>query len=149
LSNPHFETLDGWEAAAQRIGYRPRVPERTAGHALESLSLFVMDHKMREVPPERRALEAWYGVFSFSQSRPGAAEARRAALETSYGSDPRPAEVQGSEARTYERGPELPPDDPDSPMPAVVVWARDEDFFLVASETLAVEELLVIARSVR
>ena len=117
--NPHFETLADWKAAEARIGYAPRIPRETLGHELQSLRLFVRDHRLRDVPPEKQALEAYYGAFTFSQSRPGEAEARRLALETSYGSDPREEEVSGREARVYERGPEPPEDDPDPRMPAV------------------------------
>jgi len=148
LRNEHFESLASWKAAAERVGYRPHVPRDTVGQKLESLSLFVKDHKLREVPPEKQALEAYYGSFSFSQSRPGVEAARVAALGTSYGSAPQVADVVGCEARSYERGPDPPPDDPDPRMPAVVVWACGDAFFLLASETLEVETLLRIARSV-
>ena len=147
--NTHFEALASWEDASERLGRRPRVPADTAGRALQSLQLFVRDHRQREVPEGERALEAHYGDFVFSQSRPGARQARAAVVETSYGSPARPAEVSGCEARGYERGPEPAPDDPDPRMPAVVVWCDGEEFFLLASERLDLAELLPIARSVR
>ena len=146
--NPHFESIADWKAAEARVGYAPRVPRDTLGHELQSLYLFVRDHKLREVPPEEQALEAWYGAFSFSQSRPGEADARRLALETSYGSDPRAELVSGHEARAYELGTEPPDDDPDPRMPAVVVWADASRFFMVASDSMPCRDLARIARSV-
>lgn len=124
------------------------MPRDTGGRALLSVRLFVRDHRMREVPATEQALEAYYEDFVFSQSRPGA-EAARASVQRSYGSDPTATEVSGREARAYPRGPEPPPDDPDPRMPAVVVWAEGDDFFLLASDLLEVEDLLPIARSVR
>ena len=146
--NPHFETLATWEAARERVDYEVVLPGETAGHALSSLALFVLDHRLREVPPEKQSLEAHYGAFVFTQSRPGAEAARCSAVETSYGSAPREDRVGSHEARVYERGPEPEPGDPDGRMPAVVVWARGDGFYLVASTELDAEELLAIARSV-
>ena len=125
------------------------MPRETGGCELGSLALFVRDHRMREVAPEEQALEAHYGAFVYSQSRPGAAGALRALREVSYGREPRSGEVSGCEARIYERGPEPPADDPDPRMPAVVVWADGECFYLLASDEWEAEVLLAVARSVR
>ena len=147
--NPHFEYFHSWEAAEERIGYVPLVPASTAGRSLERLALFVRDHRMREVPQTRQALEAHYGSFSFSQSLPGEAEARRLALEVRYGTDPRPALlVGGREGRVYERGVVPPPGDPDPQMPAVVTWADGPRFLQLASVELDLDQLLAIAGSV-
>lgn len=148
MTHPHFESFRDWESAAARVGRALRIPRDTAGRSLTTLELFVRDHRMREVGPEEQALEAHYGAFSFSQSRPGAEAARRAVVETSYGVGPRPVDVGGCEARAYERGPAPAPDDPDPRMPAIVVWCDGDEFFLVASEELDVDALLRIAGSV-
>jgi hypothetical protein len=147
--NPHFETLADWKAAAARLGWEPRVPRDTKGCELESLALFVRNHKMRELEPHEQSLEAHYGGFVFTQSRPGVEAADRAVRETSYGSGPRPENVSGHEARAYERGPEPAADDPDPRMPAVLAWSDGENFLFLASESLPVVSLLAIARSVR
>jgi hypothetical protein len=143
--NPHFELFDSWEAAEERVGYAPLVP--VSSHELERLALFVRDHRMREVPPKMQALEAYYGSFVFSQSRPGEEEARRRAIDERYGDDPRTVSVEGREGRGYERGPEPPPDDPDPRMPAVVAWADGPRSLLLASDQLELADLLTIAAS--
>jgi len=148
VDNPHFESMQSWQAARARLDYEVAVPGETLGHTLSSLSLFVMDHRMRVVPPEKQSLEAHYGAFVFSQSRPGSKAARHAVHEVSYGAAPRTDDVGGHEARVYERGPEPEPDDHDGRMPAVVVWAIADRFFLVASGELDTPALLAIARSV-
>ena len=147
MVNPHFAALDGWGDAEELIGYRPRVPTETLGHALQSLSVFVLDHELREVPPGKRSLEASYGAFSFSQSRPGAREARRLALETSYGRDAQEARIAGREGRRYERGPEPAPDDPDGRMPAVVAWCDGAAFYFLASDQHTPDELALVGSS--
>jgi hypothetical protein len=146
--NRHFEPLASWEAARERVGDEIVTPRETAGFTLSTLSLFVRDYKMREVSREEQSLEAHYGAFVFTQSKPGREGARRAVCEVSYGSDPASEEVLGCEARVYEMGPEVDRDDPDGRMPAVVVWAEGERFFLIASDQLSTAELLRIARSV-
>ena len=65
---------------------------------------------MRELPIEDRALEAQYGGFVLSQSRKGAEEARRLALNVSYGRAAREARIAGRDARVYELGPEPVPE---------------------------------------
>jgi len=146
-ANPHFRSVDSWQAAEELIAFRPRTPRRTAGCELQSLSVFVMDHNKRELPVGARSLEAHYGRFSLSQCRKGEAEARRWALSMQYGRDARPATVAGREARMYELGPEVPPDDIDGRSPAVVTWHDGEMFYLVASNELAAVDLLDIAGS--
>jgi len=145
--NPHFETVATWEEAARLVDFEPRRPGRTAGFELRSLSVFVMDHKKRELAVRDRSLEAHFGGFSVSQAHKGVDEARHWALEKSYGPDARPATVAGREARTYELGPEVPPDDIDGRSPAVVTWHDGEMFYLVASYRLEAAQLLDIAGS--
>lgn len=146
--NPHFESPSSREEAAALVPFEPVVPGDIGGRRLLSLAVFVRDHNLREVTPDERALEAYYEGFTFSQSRPGADEARRRAYEGSYGPDPREVEVGEHRARAYDLGPEPEPDDPDSRMPAVVAWADGDRFYLLASENLEVEELVEIAGTV-
>jgi hypothetical protein len=146
--NPHFESAASWQEAAELLAFEPAVPGQTGGRALESLAVFVRDHRMRELAIEERSLEAFYAGFVFTQSCHSRERARDAALSTPYGADPKPIAVGEHEGRGYERGPEPAPGDPDPVMPAVVVWSVAEMFYLLASEELAVEELLTIARSV-
>ena len=146
--NPHFQSVASWSEAAALLTFEPAVPTDTAGHALDTLAVFMRDHRMRELPAEDRSLEAFYAAFVFTQSRHTPERAREAALATPYGLDARPVEVGRHEGRGYERGPDPAPGDPDPPMPAVVVWHADEMFYLLASEELDVAALLRIARSV-
>ena len=80
-----------------------------------------------------------------SQARRSRREARRLALDVSYGADPQDVQIAGHAARLYEHGPE--PDDTDGRMPAVVTWSDGELFFLVASGELSTETLVTIATS--
>jgi hypothetical protein len=102
---------------------------------------------MRELPIEGRTLEAHYGGFVLSQSRRGADEARRLALDVSYGRAPHEAQIAGCTARVYERGPEPPPGDIDGPSPAVVTWHDADMFYLIASGGLTTDDLVRIAIS--
>ncbi len=149
-ANPHFATIEDWSDAEEHIGFAPLQPSDTAGHALASLRVHVMDYQMRDLPPSERTLEAHYGAFVFTQAGPGAEEARRLALEQSYGATARAVTVGGHEARAYDEGPVPEPDDPDGQMPAVVVWADGARFFLVAGATddLKLADLFRIANSV-
>jgi len=147
-TKPHFEQLGTWEAARRRLDFELVAPHETSGYHLSSLSVFVRDHKMREVPPEKQSLEAHYGGFVFTQSRPGTEAARHAVREVSYGTAPRAEQIGHCEARVYERGPEPEPDYPDGRMPAVVVWSDEDRFYLLASDLLDAPGLLRIARSV-
>jgi hypothetical protein len=145
--NPHFETVPTWEEAGALLSFRPRrLPDRPE-YPLRSLSVYVRDHRHREVPAQERTLEAHYGPFVFTQSRKGEQEARRCAVEVSYGRDPRPLVIAGNEGRTYELGLEPPPDDIDGRMPAVVVWHEGPMHYLLASGELQVATLLEIAGS--
>jgi hypothetical protein len=83
--SPYFESPRNWKAARALLTFRPVEPKHTAGFRLQSIRIFVRDHKLRELPVEDRTLEAHYGGFSLCQSRRGAAEARRLALDVSYG----------------------------------------------------------------
>ena len=130
------------------LTFKPLEPKFTAGLKCEGLRIFIRDHKMRDVAVGDRSLEAHYGRFVFSQSRKGVNEARRLALEVSYGRGPQEALIAGHPGRAYERGPEPEPDDPDGRMPSVVTWHDSEMFFLIASEEMSVEELIPIAVSV-
>jgi hypothetical protein len=145
--NPHFETVPSWDAAEARLTFHPLAPAHTAGYQLASLRIHVRDHKMRDVPIQDRTLEANYGGFVLTQSRKGEAEARRLALDVSYGQSPRDTHIAGHAARAYEQGPEPAPDDIDGRLPAVVTWHDAEMFFLIASHTLDPEELIRIASS--
>ena len=147
MPNPHFLTVSSWEEARDELAFAPLRPAETAGHALESLSIFVRDHKHRDLSIDERILEAHYGAFSVSQSRPGSEEARRQVVEVPYGSGAMQALVAGHEARFYELGPEVDPGDIDGRSPAVVVWHENARFYLVASYTLELEVLTRIADS--
>ncbi len=146
-TNPHFESAESWSAAEQRLAFRPVEPRDTAGLAVVSMRIHVRDHKLRELALEERTLEVNFGAFVLSQSRPGADEARRLALEVSYGQAARELQIAGHSARVYELGPEPPPDDIDGRMPSVVTWHDAEMFYLLASGEMAAERLVQIAQS--
>jgi hypothetical protein len=145
--NVHFLTAASWDEARLHLTFDPAIPSYTAGRALESLQIHVRDHRMRELPRGDRSLEAHYGSFVFAQSHAEPADARLAAIETSYGSNPSDALIAGREGRVYPLGPDPAPDDVDGRMPAVVVWHDRGRFFLVASTELESPELLRIATS--
>ena len=147
--NPHFVPLEDWSGAGPLVDFRPLVPTHTAGVDLQALAVFVMDHRKREVPRSRRAVEAHYGDFVLSQSMPGKAEARRQALSAAYGAEAETVTVLGHEGRGYRRGPPVPDDDPDGRSPAVLVWADGPLFYLLASTELDLEVLVRIAESLR
>ena len=147
--NPHFVTVGSWEAAASLVGFRPRVPEYTAGYDLCSLAVWVKDHKLREVSQAERSLEAHYGGFMLAQSEPGRREAAQLAQETSYGRSFVPVSVAGCQGKSYPLGPPVEADDIDGRAPAVVVWADGARFFLLASGELEAEVLLEVAGRLR
>ncbi len=147
-SNPHFLPVASWRDAASAVDFEPRVPADTLGHELQMLQIHVMDHRRRELPRRERSLEAYYEAFVFTQARRGRDEARRLALETSYGQTVEETTVRGHPARRYELGAEVPPDDTDGRPPSVVVWADGEMFYLVASGELPVADLERIAASI-
>ena len=146
--SPHFESPANWSAAAALVTFVPFVPRFTSGGELRGLRVHVRDHKRRELSIADRTLEAYYGVFTLSQSRKSVSAARHSALEVSYGRDPRPITVQGCEGRAYELGPEPAPDDIDGRSPSVVVWADGEMVYFLASSELGVMELLRVAESI-
>jgi hypothetical protein len=149
VPNPHFVTVGSWQAAASMVGFRPRVPEYTAGYKLSSLAVWVKDHKLREVSRARRSLEAHYGGFMLAQSEPGQHEAAQLALETSYGRSFVPVSVAGRQGKSYPLGPPVGADDIDGRAPAVVVWADGARFFLLASGELEADVLLRVASTLR
>jgi hypothetical protein len=146
-ANPHFEPAANWREAAALVAFTPLELVPPAPYQLQSLQAFVMNHRGRRLPIEERTLEAHYGAFVFSQSRHTPEGARHLALELSYGSIAREALVAGHEARTYELGPEPPPDDIDPRPPAVVTWHDGTMFYLLASDQLPVATLEAIAAS--
>lgn len=145
--NPHFESVDSWNAARALLAFDPVEPLHTAGFEVRSLQVHVRDHKLRGLPVEQRTLEAHYGGFVLSQSWRGADEAQRLALEVTYGPAPRAEGVAGRDACVYELGPEPAPDDVDERNPAVVAWHDGDMFYLIASGELPAEVLLRIATS--
>jgi hypothetical protein len=145
--SPYFESPRNWKAARALLTFRPVEPKHTAGFRLQSIRIFVRDHKLRELPVEDRTLEAHYGGFSLCQSRRGAAEARRLALDVSYGRVVRDSQIAGHPARIYELGPEPEPEDIDGRSPSVVVWHDAEMFYLVASHEMSSDKLVKIAQS--
>ena len=146
-SNVHFATAGSWAAAVAMLTFRPLQPSLTAGFDLQALRIHIRDHRMRELPAGNRTLEAHYGGFVVSQSRMGAAEARRLALIVSYGPAAQEARIAGREARVYELGPEPPFDDIDGRNPAVVTWPDADMFYLVASGEISADTLIRIAAS--
>jgi hypothetical protein len=146
-SNPHFETARSWHAAWSMLAFRPLKPAYTAGCQLQALRIYVRDHKLRVLSVADRTLEAHYGEFVVSQARKGIDEARRLALQVSYGCDPRDGQIAGRAARIYDMGPEPEPDDVDGRAPAVVTWPDGELFFLLASSTTRSDMLIKVALS--
>lgn len=145
--NPHFEAAPTWVAVGALLVFRPVRPSYTAGFALQSLRVHVADHLLRRLAVADRTLEAHYGGFVLSEARRMPDEARRLALDVSYGRDARAERIAGHDARVYELGPEPAPDDIDGRPPSVVVWHDAEMFYLIASDSLAAERLTRIARS--
>jgi len=145
--NPHFETVPSWQAAGTMLVFQPREPKDTAGHCLQSISIHVRDHKLRELSVAERTLEAHYGFFVLSQAWRGVEEAQRLALVVPYGTTACHAQIAGCAARVYELGPEAPPDDIDGRSPAVVSWHDGEMFYLIASDRMSAGELVRIASS--
>jgi hypothetical protein len=143
----HFQRPASWREAASLLSFSPAVPANTEGFELQSLAVFVLDHRHRDVPVEDRSLEAHFGGFSLSQRRAFAAEARRLAIDVPYGASPREARVAGHEARVCDLGPEPEADDIDPRVPAVVTWHDNGMFFLVASAELQPDALMRIAAS--
>jgi hypothetical protein len=139
--------VESWKAARTRLVFQPLEPRHTAGLTLQSIQIHIRDHKRRELPIADRTLEAHYGAFVLSQSWKGATEARRLALDVSYGRASRETRIAGHSARVYELGPEPPPDDIDGRRPSVVTWHDGDMFYLVASSTLSSDDLVRVAMS--
>ena len=149
MRDPHFAAVESIDAAEALLTFRPSVPAFTDGCEIDSIAVFVVDHRRREVPPDQRSVELHYGRFVVSQQRTVPEEARRLAFDTSYGRGPIEVQLPGGPGRAYELGPEVPPDDVDGREPAVVVWASSDRFHLVASAELELDVLLRVAGSVR
>lgn len=147
--NPQFETVPSWKAAQTMLAFRPREPDDTAGHGLQSLRIHVRDHKLRELSRADRTLEAHYGHFVISQARKGVKEAQRLARVVPYGPTGRDAQIGACAARVYELGPEPPADDVDGRSPSVVTWHDGEMFYLIASDKMSCAELVRIASSLQ
>ena len=145
--NPHFESVESLRAARALLVFRPIEPRDTAGHAVQSIRIHVRDHKQRELAVEGRTLEVHYGAFVLSQAHRGASEARRLALDVSYGQEAQESRIAGHSARVYELGPVPAPDDIDGRAPSVVAWHDDEMFYLIASGEMPAERLVRIAES--
>jgi hypothetical protein len=146
--NPHFRSAKSWQEAADLVGFEPEIPADTADFSLQSLAVFVRDHRQREVPPQQRSLEAHYGGFVLTQQLCGEDEARCLTLEVPYGRAPVKTSVAGHEARLYELGPEPEPGDIDPRSPAVVAWHDAGRFLLIASDELPAQSLVAIAQSI-
>lgn len=144
---PNFETVATWLDAETLLTFRPFEPAHTAGFRLQSICVQVRDYKGRQLDPARRTLEAHYGGFVLSQTRLGPTEARRQALDTSYGNASRSTRIRGHEARIYDLGPEPEPGDVDGRPPAVVAWYEGELFLFLASGELPSSALVRIAES--
>ena len=145
--NPHFEKVASWKAARKLLNFEPLVLGDTEKRRLQSLYVFVRDHKQRELAIGDRSLEAYFNGFVFTQRQAGEAEARRLALSASYGLESRDIKVAKHPGRSYELGPEPPPDDTDGRSPAVVVWHDGGMFYLIASGEKPAAELFTIAKS--
>lgn len=144
--NPHFKAVASWEAARTMLDFEPLAPGINFEHELESLSIHVRDHKMRELSVSERSLEAYFSRFSFTQARKASVdEARRQVVEASYGRAGKEALIAGHVGRVYELGPKPPADDIDGRSPSVVVWHDSELVYLVASDELPSVDLVRIA----
>ncbi len=130
------------------LAFTPVEPRDTVGYSLQSLRVHVRDHRQKDLAIGDRTLEAHYGGFVLSEVRSTKADALRRALELRYGREPHEVQVAGHEGRSYEMGPEVPPDDPDGRMPSVVTWSDGEMHFLLASGELTAGVLLRIAESI-
>ena len=148
VENAHFRAVSDWTAAQAMLTFEPRKPTVPAGLEPARLRIYMRDHKMRELSVGERTLEAFFDGFVLTQSRKGIEEARRLALDVSYGSDRREASIAGHAARAYELGPEPEPDDIDGRQPSVVTWHDGEMFFFLASGDRPVADLIPIAASI-
>ena len=145
--NSHFQKVSSWKAARKLLDFEPLVLADTKRVRLQSLYVYVRNHKQRELPIGDRSLEAYFNGFVFTQKQTSSAEARRLALSTSYGLEGHDTRVAAHSGRLYELGPVPPPDDIDGRSPAVVVWYDGRMFYLIASTEKTAAELLEIAQS--
>ena len=145
--NPHFQKVTSWKAARKLLNFEPLVLVDTKRRRLQSLYVYVRDHKQRELATGDRSLEAYFDGFVFTQKKAGTDEARRLALSVSYGLEGNDTRVARHPGRVYELGPIPPPDDIDGRSPAVVVWHDGGMFYLIASTEKPASELLEIAQS--
>lgn len=137
---PNFESVDNWAEAESRLGFTPLTPLREPS----VLRIHVRDHKQREVEP---TLEAHFDRYVLSQARRQPVEARRLAYEQRYGVSPDSVAIGGHEGVVHELGPVPEPGDIDPRQPAVVTWADGHLFMLLASDSMPVDELIEVARS--
>lgn len=136
----HFLAVDNWVDAESRLGFTPLRPEAEP----TALRIHVRDHKLREVQP---TLEAYFARYVLSQALRDPAEARRLARDQRYGPDPLQVDIAGLDGVAYELGQVPDPDDIDPRPPAVVTWADDELFVLLASDSMTAAQLIEVAQS--
>ena len=148
MTSQHFLSVASWKEAGTLLDFEPVQPRDAVGHSLQGLRIHVRDHRQREVTTGDRTLEADYGGFVLSEARSTRQDARKLALETSYGAEARDVRVGSHAGKSYELGPEPEPDDPDGRLPAVVTWSAGEMFYLIASGELSDATLLSIANSI-
>ena len=143
-----FEFPPTWAGACSMLDFEPVKPRALKTRQIEKFAVHVRDHKMRQLPRHQRSFETYFPDCVFSQARREPAEARRLALEVSYGEAPANIVVGGHQARRYELGPVPPADDIDPRSPAVVTWADGGMLYLLASDQLPASELERIAASI-
>jgi hypothetical protein len=114
---------------------------------LRSIKIHMRNHRLRKLPTADRTLEAIYDRFAFSQAKKTLQEARRLAIDVSYGPAGRAMQIAGHDARIYDLGPEVAPDDIDGRSPAIVTWHDGAMFYLIASYELCCETLVEVAAS--
>lgn len=138
--NPHFAQALSWQEARDLVPFELLVPDFGVGPPA-SIAVFMRNHRMRDVPARERAVEAHWADFVFSQTSREPDEARRLAIEVSYGQEVREGRIGSCVAKVYELGPTVPDSDPDGRSPSVVTWHEGEKFYLLASTTLSGAEL--------
>jgi hypothetical protein len=143
-TNVHFAQATSWVEAQELVPFDLLTPDFGLGGPT-SISVFVRDHRMRDVPLRERSVEAWFADFVFSQTSREPDEARRLALDVSYGGVARVGSVGPCPATMYDLGPDVPDDDPDGRSPAVVTWHEGEKFYLMASHVLPCADLVRMA----
>lgn len=142
VDKPHFLAFDDLGSAEAHLGYPPLALQIPA--TPKAIRVHVRDHRLRDVLP---SLEVYYEGFVMSHALRDRTEAERMALGKTYGISRSEAKVREHRAARYELGPEAVPGDPDTRVPAVVVWADGGHFLMLASDTMMAGQLLEIARS--